>query len=87
MTPDPLNATLELLESNPRSGAGLVLYALVKTLSSPRGQYMFLLNKLRDLDENNRQLAYGLMEVMVAKGNETPEWEAMVARMDAALRG
>lgn len=87
MNPDALDTTLKLLQSNPRSGAALVLYALVKTLSSPRGQYMFLLNKLRDLDEEHRRIAYGLMEIMADKGNETPEWQALVDKMDAALRG
>ncbi len=91
-TPKPMDAdileqTTRLIEAAPHSGPALVLYALVMTLSSERGQYLFLLNKLKDLDAEHRQMAYRLMEFMVADGNRGPAWAAAVERMSAALRG
>lgn len=83
---DALDELLEMIRANTHGAASLVLFALVKTLSAQQGQYLFLLNKLRDLDEGQRRLAYRLMEIMVAGGNTTPEWHAKVAAMETAIR-
>lgn len=86
MPMDALDELLELIRANTHGAGSLVLFALVKTLSARQGQYLFLLNKLKDLDESQRRLAYRLMEAMVAGANTTPEWQAKVTAMEAAIR-
>lgn len=83
---DALDELLTMVRADTHGAASLVLFALVKTLSAQQGQYLFLLNKLRDLDAGQRQLAYRLMEAMVAGANTTPAWQAKVAEMEAAIR-
>lgn len=83
---DALDELLEMIRANTHSAASLVLFALVKTLSAQQGQYLFLLNKLKDLDSPQRQLAYRLMEAMVAGCNTTPEWNSKIVLMEEAIR-
>lgn len=83
---DALNELLDMIRANTHGAGSLVLFALVKTLSAQQGQYLFLLNKLKDLDEPQRGLAYRLMEAMVAGANTTPQWHATVAAMEEAIR-
>ena len=83
---DALQELLDMIRADTHAAASLVLFALVKTLSAQQGQYLFLLNKLRDLDEPQRRLAYRLMEAMVAGANTTPEWHAQIAAMEDAIR-
>ncbi|MGA7802912.1 MAG: hypothetical protein WCC36_19100 [Gammaproteobacteria bacterium] len=83
---DVLNDVLEVVEGNPHGGPSLVLFALAKTLSARNGQYLYLLNKLRDIDPQYRQLAYRLMELMVEGGNHGPVWDGAVERMEQAIR-
>lgn len=83
---DALDELLDMIRADTHGAASLVLFALVKTLSAQQGQYLFLLNKLKDLDEPQRRLAYRLMEAMVAGANATPEWHAKIAAMEEAIR-
>lgn len=83
---DALDELLNMIRADTHGAASLVLFALVKTLSAQQGQYLFLLNKLKDLNEPQRRLAYRLMEAMVAGSNITPDWQAGVAAMEAAIR-
>lgn len=83
---DALEELLEMIRADTHGAASLVLFALVKTLSAQQGQYLFLLNKLKDLNDGQRQLAYRLMEAMVAGANTTAEWQARVAEMESAIR-
>lgn len=83
---DALDELLDMIRADTHGAASLVLFALVKTLSAQQGQYLFLLNKLRDLEEPQRRLAYRLMEAMVAGANTTPDWLARVAAMEEAIR-
>lgn len=83
---DALDELLDMIRVNTHAAASLVLFALVKTLSAQQGQYLFLLNKLKDLDATQRQLAYRLMEAMVADNNTTPEWHARISQMEEAIR-
>lgn len=71
----------------PASGPALVLYSLVKTVSTGRGQYLFLLSRLRELDPEDRKLAYAVMEAVATGGNETRAWAEGVARLDALVSG
>ncbi|MCB1774777.1 MAG: hypothetical protein KDI88_14270 [Gammaproteobacteria bacterium] len=70
----------------PHSAAALTLYALVSTLEHERSGYLFKLDKLRDLNDAQRQLAFGLIEMMVRRENGGTAWDAAKSRMDAAVR-
>ena len=80
-----LEAVTQIIEAEPRSGQALLLYALVKTLSTETG-HAYTLNKLREIDPENRQLCYTLMELMAREYNQSADWQVAVARMDAAFR-
>jgi len=89
MTPEQQQILIRiktLVEQNSHSAASLTLFALMKTLSSHNHQYLFLLNKLRDLDSQERDLAYALMEIMVAGKNDIPAWNQAVAEIEALIR-
>lgn len=86
MTTDVLDEVLSVVEASPHGGPSLVLFALVKTLSARNGQYLYLLNKLRDIDSRHRQLAYRLIELMVDGANRGPAWDAALERMEQAIR-
>lgn len=81
-----LDEVLMKLEQAPHSAGALVLYALVSTLEHEPAGYLFKLTKLRDLDADERRIAYRLMELMVGGGNSGPRWEAAKRRMDELVR-
>ena len=87
MTDDTLEQVTALIEADPRSGQALSLYALCKTLNVEKGGHMYMLRKLAEMTPANRQLSYGLMEMMCQGQNRGAAWEAALARMDAAIRG
>ena len=86
MSDNILNEITEVIVANPHGGPGLMLYALGSTMRMEKTGYMYTLRKLRDMEPQTRQLAYRLMEFMAEKGNEGPEWEAALAKMDEAVR-
>jgi len=86
MPTDALGRALALIESEPHSAASLTLYALVNTLEHERAGCLFKLTKLRDLDQSSREVAYGLMELMAASGNQGDLWEQAKVRMDELIR-
>lgn len=83
---DLLKRITKVIQSSPRGGESLILYALVSTLRMEKGGYMFMLSKLRDLSPENRQLAYELVELMAVNGNRGVEWEAALEAMDKAIK-
>ncbi len=83
---DALARVVEQVKANPHGGESLILYALVSTLRMEKSGYMYMLRKLRDLSPDNRQLAYGLMELMAGGGNQGPAWEAALQALDAAVK-
>ncbi len=83
----PLHDTLSRIESDPRSGQSLLLYALVKTLAIPQGGHNYMLTKLKEMEPGTRQLAYGLMELMAQGAYTKEEWQLAEAKMDKAIRG
>jgi hypothetical protein len=87
MRDDVLQQVVDMVCAQPHSGPSLTLYALVSTLKMEKTGYMYLLRKLRDLNSEQRRLAYGLMELMAAHGNQGEVWEAAVRAMDRAMRG
>lgn len=82
-----LDAVSAIVAADSHSAASLVLFALMKTLSAEQGQYLFLLNKLRDLDAAERRLAYQLMDLMTREVNHSAEWHATVEAIEARIRG
>ena len=83
----PIQQTLARIESDPRSGQSLLLYALTKTLSIPQGGHSYLLTKLKEMNPDTRQIAYGLMELMTQGASASAEWNSAMERMDRAIRG
>jgi hypothetical protein len=86
MSDDVLADIIKVIEAGPHSAAGLTLYALVNTLEHEHAGCLFKLDKLRDLGEAERQLAYRLMELMVAGGNSGDAWQQAKTRMDELVR-
>ncbi len=87
MIKDVLEQVTALIEANPRSGQALSLYALCKTLDIEKAGHMYMLRKLADMTPENRQFAYGLMEMMSVAENRGSAWEKALVRMDSAIRG
>ncbi|KPK39061.1 MAG: hypothetical protein AMJ69_06650 [Gammaproteobacteria bacterium SG8_47] len=85
MSDDVLEQVTALIDADPRSGQSLLLYALVKALSTAQGHYLYTLKKLRELQPAQRLLAYALMEQMAQGLNETQAWRDAVRRMDEAM--
>lgn len=81
-----LDELLQVVRANSHGAASLVLFALVKTMSTQSGQYLYLLNKLKDLDASQRQLAYRLMEAMVEGDNAKPAWQEKIAVIEDVIR-
>lgn len=80
-----LDSAVERIESDPRSGQSLLLFALTKTLSIPQGGHSYLLTKLKEMNPDTRQIAYGLMELMASGGSADPRWKEAEERMDRAI--
>jgi len=83
---DTLDEVVSLVEAAPHSAAALTLYALVSTLEYGKAGYLFKLDKLHDLDPQQRQLAYRLMEVMIEGQVGKPAWTEAKERMDRLVR-
>jgi hypothetical protein len=81
-----LDRVVAEIASEPHSAAALTLYALVATLEFERAGYLFKLVKMRDLSARQRQLAYELIELMIAGDNQGPVWEQAKGKMDALVR-
>ena len=81
-----LQAVVELIEREPHGVAGLTLYALVNTLEHPKAGYLFKLDKLRDLDAGQRQLADALIDLMVASEVCSDAWTRAKVSMDECVR-
>lgn len=82
-----LESVVSFIEGAPESAAALVLYALASTLEYERAGCLFKLDKLKGLDENQRALAYVLIETMARGRVGSREWKAAKDRMDRAVRG
>jgi len=82
-----LEQVTQQIVSDTRSGQSLLLFALVSTLNVEKTGHMYLLSKLKEFTEENRQLAYGLMEMMANNeiGNEA--WAEAMTKMEQAIRG
>ncbi len=85
-TETTLSAVIDVIKKEPHSAAALILYALVNTLAYEKSGCLFKLDKLRDLDEAHRQLAYELVEIMVRHENQADAFTAARQRMDEIVR-
>ena len=81
-----LSAVIEIVRQAPHSAPALILYALVNTLAYEKSGCLFKLDKLRDLDESHRQLAYQLIEIMVRQENRTEAFDKAREEMDEIVR-
>lgn len=81
-----LSAVMQVIRHDPHSSASLILYALVNTLAYEKSGCLFKLDKLRDLDEQHRQLAYELIEIMVRMENQGESFEKARIEMDGLVR-
>ena len=84
--PDVLERVIVEIAAAPHSAGSLTLYALVATLEFEKAGYMFKLLKLRDLSPEQRQLAFGLMDLMASGANAGEAWDAAKRRMDEIVR-
>ena len=81
-----LDRVVDEITAAPHSAASLTLYALVSTLEHERAGYLFKHDKLRDLDDMQRRLAFDLIEMMVRGENGGTDWAMAKSKMDAAVR-
>ena len=72
---------------DPRSGQSLLLFALFSTLNVEKTGHMYMLGKMKELTEENRQLAYGLIELMASNQSGDDAWNQAFERMETAIRG
>ena len=86
METSPILQALERIEADAYSGQSLLLYALIKTLEIKQQGHLYLLSKLKEMNPDTRQIAYGLMEMMAQGKTGNEEWTAAVSRMDTAIR-
>lgn len=77
----------EVITNDPRSGQSLLLFALAATLNVEKTGHMYMLSKLKEFTPENRQLAYGIIELMANNGIGNDAWHAAYAKMEAAIRG
>ncbi len=87
MSGNILEQVTSIIEADPRSGQALLLFALVSTLNVEKTGHMYMLGKLKEFSPENRQLAYGLMELMASKRIHDTAWQQAVMRMEQAVRG
>jgi hypothetical protein len=86
MSDDVLAEITKIIEADPHSAPALTLYAMINTMAYEQAGCLFKLNKLRDVDAETRQLAYRLMEFMVAGHNQGEAWEQARTHMDEVVR-
>ncbi len=73
------------ITADPKSGQSLLLFALIKTLDTPKGGHLYLLKKLSEFTPESRELAYALMEVTAKQQNTGSDWDSMVATVEDAF--
>jgi len=73
---------IQQIKDDPKSGQSLLLFALIKTLDTPKGGHLYLLKKLSEFTPENREIVYALMEVTAKGENFGSEWESMVSAVE-----
>ena len=82
-----LGKITEQIENDPRSGQSLLLFALLATLNVEKTGHMYMLAKLKEFTPENRQLAYGVIEMMANNEIGGEAWHQAYTQMEAAIRG
>ena len=82
-----LEQITQKIVNDSRSGQSLLLFALLATLNVEKTGHMYLLGKLKEFTPENRQLAYGVIEMMANNEIGDEVWHAAYAKMEAAIRG
>ena len=86
MLVEVLDRVHDVIQSSPHSSQSLLLFALMKTLDIEKGGHMYMLEKLKDMTPESRQLAYQLMELMAAKEIHNDLWNEKVQLIETAIR-
>jgi len=79
MNTDLYSKITQQIKADPKSGQSLLLFALIKTLDTPKGGHLYLLKKLSEFTPENRETAYALMEVTAKGENTGTDWDSMVS--------
>lgn len=87
MSDSVLEKITQQIVEDPRSGQSLLLFALLATLNVEKTGHLYMLGKLKEFTPENRQLAYGVIELMANNeiGNEA--WHQAYSKMESAIRG
>ena len=87
MTDSVLDKITQQIVDDPRSGQSLLLFALLATLNVEKTGHMYMLSKLKEFTSENRQLAYGVIELMAQGKIGDDNWHKAYAKMEQAIRG
>lgn len=86
MTGNVLETVTRQICADPASGQSLLLFALLSTLNVEKTGHMYMLAKLKELSPENRQLAYGLMEMMANNQIHNESWNQSITTIQAAMQ-
>lgn len=86
MSNEILDGVYEVIKESPHSSQSLLLFALMKTLDIEKGGHMYMLEKLKDMTPESRQLAYGLMELVASKQAHDEAWNQKLELIETAIR-
>lgn len=81
-----LDKVYDVIKQSPHSAQSLLLFALLKTLDIKKGGHMYLLEKLKDMTAESRQLAYELMELMASNQSHDDNWKQKIELIETAIR-
>ena len=87
MTDNLIERITHRIEADPRSGAALILYGLVRSAAVSGDRTMLALERLRQLGADERALVYELLEAYACGELGGQDWAAAVARLDRLIQG
>ena len=87
MTDSILEKITQQIADDPRSGQSLLLFALIATINVEKTGHMYMLGKLKEFTPENRQLAYGVIELMAKNQVGDEAWRQAYTQMETAIRG
>ena len=87
MTDTVLDKISQQIVNDPRSGQSLLLFALMATLNVEKTGHLYMLSKLKEFTPENRQLAYGVIELMADNNIANDAWHQVYSKMEQAIRG
>ena len=87
MTDTVLDKISQQIVNDPRSGQSLLLFALMATLNVEKTGHLYMLSKLKEFTPENRQLAYGVIELMADNNIANDAWHQAYSKMEQAIRG